>query len=494
LQKTWHQKIKLRNIKIQDSLQKIKELEKSDTTLIEKKKEEDLEKEKEEEVKSKQFRVIYMGSTENKTKDNYKKDDEPAKKEEEEEKVKPQLSEKLFKPKNYYTQFFINNLTSQLDFDYMSFSYQPFTNPSYPIYLNQGLNAFIKLGVMDLLEDRRITGGVKVSPNLRNNEYFLNYTYLKNRWDKEITLHRNVLETMTEYYILRHYIHEAFYKVSFPINRVLSWRSTINFQNLKVVPVSLDRNSLFQEDASFNRAGLKTELVFDASIMPELNTFYGSRGKIWAEYFQPLNDFEQNTFVLGLDYRRYFKITKNLFWANRIAASTSFGTQKLIYYMGGVDNWLFPKFNEDIQVNPDEKYAYQTLATNMRGFDQNIRNGNSFIAINSEIRWPIFRFFSYKPIKNNFLKHFMIVGFGDIGTAWTGSNPYSDNNSLYRHVVKREPIKITVINQNDPIVGGFGFGLRSQVFGYYIRGDWAWGIQSGYLQDSKFYLSLSLDF
>jgi hypothetical protein len=46
----------------------------------------------------------------------------------------------------------------------------------------------------------------------------------------------------------------------------------------------------------------------------------------------------------------------------------------------------------------------------------------------------------------------------------------------------------------EPIVGGFGFGGRAQVLGYFIRADLAWGVDSGYLLEPIFYLSFSLDF
>ena len=89
----------------------------------------------------------------------------------------------------------------------------------------------------------------------------------------------------------------------------------------------------------------------------------------------------------------------------------------------------------------------------------------------------------------------MIVGFFDLGTAWTGANPFSDKNSLFRKTIYRDPVKITIINQDDPIIAGYGFGLRSQVFGYYMRADWAWGISNGYVHKKPiFYFSLSLDF
>jgi len=47
----------------------------------------------------------------------------------------------------------------------------------------------------------------------------------------------------------------------------------------------------------------------------------------------------------------------------------------------------------------------------------------------------------------------------------------------------------------DPIVGGLGFGLRTTILGYFVRGDMAWGIEDGKISNKpRFYLSFNLDF
>jgi hypothetical protein len=162
--------------------------------------------------------------------------------------------------------------------------------------------------------------------------------------------------------------------------------------------------------------------------------------------------------------------------------------------MGGVDNWLFPRFNLNTTVSQDQNYAFQTLATNMRGFDQNIRNGNSFFVINAELRLPVFRYFFNRPVRSDILNNFQVVAFGDVGTAWTGTTPYSGDNELFTTYIYRKPLFIKVELLKEPIVEGFGFGLRTRIFGYFIRGDLAWGIEDGRIRQPIFYLSLSLDF
>ena len=53
---------------------------------------------------------------------------------------------------------------------------------------------------------------------------------------------------------------------------------------------------------------------------------------------------------------------------------------------------------------------------------------------------------------------------------------------------------IKVEMQKDPIVEGFGFGARTRLFGYFLRGDLAWGVEDGRIRKPIFYFSLSLDF
>ncbi|MCF8299336.1 MAG: hypothetical protein K9J13_17435 [Saprospiraceae bacterium] len=395
---------------------------------------------------------------------------------------------------NYEVEYSINQLVTQVDFSFLNSTYQTFSGGGEPIFINPGFNGLFKVGVMDLLEDYRITGGVRLSVSLDNNEYFLSFNNLKKRLDKEVIFHRKSIQNIQYYSIIKTISHEAHYVLKWPFSNVASIRGSGMLRNDRAVNMAVDLNNLLEPTTSTNWGGLKTEFVYDNTRNKGLNIYYGTRYKVFAEYYQSIEKENKELIVLGLDYRYYQKIHKTFIWANRIAASTSFGNNKLIYYMGGVDNWLFPKFNQTINIDYSQNYAYQTLATNMRGFTQNIRNGNSFAVLNSELRFPPFQFFSNKPIKSEFLNNFQIVGFGDIGTAWTGLNPYSNENSLYTKIIDQQPMYITIQTQREPMVGGYGFGVRSKLLGYFIRADWAWGVEDGIVQPSIFYLSLSLDF
>jgi len=394
----------------------------------------------------------------------------------------------------YNVEFYYDQLFTQVDFTYINYSYQPFSGGGSPIYLNPGFNVFLGVELSDLLEDYRIGGGVRLNSNLQNNEYVAMFSNLRKRLDRHIIFHRQSIDLSSSNFLARTQSHELFYVLSWPFSEAMSLKGTGIYRNDMLVFLATDQTSLKRPNIYENWGGVRTEFVFDNSRDLGMNLYSGIRSKAFAEYYQLVSDQSRNLIVVGIDFRHYQKIHRNFIWANRFAASTSFGNNRLIYYMGGVDNWLFPSFNRTTPIDFGQDYAYQTLATNMRGFNQNIRNGNSFAVINSELRLPVFRYFLQRPINSDFIRHFQLVAFGDLGTAWTGLNPYDPSNSLYTNTINNGPLTITVEVQKEPIVGGMGLGARTMLLGYFLRADVAWGVEDMRITKPVFYLSFSLDF
>jgi hypothetical protein len=338
-------------------------------------------------------------------------------------------------------------------------------------------------------------GGFRITGNLGSNEFFLSAQNYKRRLDKQLTFNRQTFENLVDQSTLaKVYTHSLTYKMNWPFSDFSAIRGAIIGRNDRTVIKSTSDRNLTTPDVHKWMTGLKAEYVFDNTLSMGANLFRGTRLKVFAEYYQDLNAEAGNLFVLGADVRHYIKVHRELIWANRFAASTSFGTQKLIYFLGGVDGWIMPEYDASIPIDYTQNYAFQALATNMRGFPQNIRNGNSFAAINSELRWPIFRYLFNRPIKSDFLYNFQVVGFGDIGTAWTSTSPFSEENSLNREVIQQGSVTITLNNRREPVIGGFGVGIRTKLFGYFLRLDRAWGVENYAVNDGMWYFSLSLDF
>ena len=172
-------------------------------------------------------------------------------------------------------------------------------------------------------------------------------------------------------------------------------------------------------------------------------------------------------------------------------------TVKYCIFLGGVDSWLYlPQTDETFTYPSDPTFMYQALVSPMRGFLKAVRSGNSFALINNEVRIPLAKLLSKQPLKSEFLETFQIVPFLDFGTAWTGKNPFSEENEFNTQTFggNGNPVTVTIQTQESPIVMGRGIGIHAKMLGYFIRADWAWGYIDFERFDRAFYLSLSLDF
>jgi len=408
----------------------------------------------------------------------------------------------------YQKAFYKNYIVNQIDFSFLSESYQAFTGGA--VYFNPGASLLTKVGTNDLFEDYKITGGVSIPLDFQSSEYLISFEDLKKRLDKQFVFHRQAFKNYTGSEgttLVKSIMNEFSAVYRFPFTQVSSWVNTIGLRSDKTVYMT-DANVnnlpsvLNQPDINKFWARFKTEYIFDNTRSLGLNIPAGARFKIFCEFYQQTNKKYDNLIVLGADFRYYFPIHRNLIWANRFATSTSLGSSRLIYYLGGVDNWT--NFNEaktptfiplnEIRIDPSQNYAFQAVATNMRGFSQNIRNGNSFALINSEIRFPFVSYFANYPLSSAFFENLQVIGFFDIGSAWTGSNPWSGKNAYDNDILNQGNIHVTIDANRGPVVAGYGFGVRSQLLGYFVRLDWAWGIENMQILPWVFYFSLCTDF
>lgn len=413
--------------------------------------------------------------------------------------VKPQfvnkkgdsLSFKLPRQELYVTNFNINKIVSQLDNAFLTPSYQPYDGTG---NRNPGFNSLIQVGAADLFEDYRVIGGFRIPINLSNSEYLVAFENLKRRLDKKYLASRRSFRDINQFEVSKLQTYEVQQALKYPFSEVASIRLTSGLRFDRRITLSTEDVSLNTPTRQDYFGNLKLEYIYDNVRNKGLNILDGTRLKLWGEFSHQLDQRQTDFFVLGADVRHYKKIHRTFYWASRLATSTSFGNQKLLYYLGGVDNWLFAKFDNSVIPSATQGYQFQTIATPMRGFFQNTRNGNTFAVLNNELRFPLVKYFSKKPIKSDFLENLMLIGFGDLGSAWTGTNPYDKENSFNTSIVSGANYEIILKSQKEPIAYGYGFGARSKLFGYYVRFDMAWGIDDNVRLPPVRYISLSLDF
>jgi hypothetical protein len=404
------------------------------------------------------------------------------------------LAFELPKSRNYRLNFAADKAAAQLRFNLFNPIYQNYSE-SGPSSINPGLSGFTQFGISDLFEDYRVVGGFRTSIGLDNAEYGVSFENLKDRWDRRIIFSRSSQRVQQGVEIVRLQSNDLAYVLKFPFSEVSSVRLRGDYRLDRIVRQSNDLVSLAEPNVTEMNLGLKLEYVFDNSINRGLNLYLGTKFKTWVERYQLLDiEDRRNLNVVGFDFRHYKRIHRSMIGAIRLAGASSFGTQKIINYLGGVDNWMFQRVDNSTPISNDIAWRFQSFIGPMRGFYLNARNGNSALIGNAEIRLPVFRYFIRKPIKSDFVENFQLVTFMDAGTAWTGTNPYSDENLFNRTELIKNPVTVTISNNREPIVYGYGFGLRSRLLGYFVRADWAWGVDDGRILDRVFYLSLNMDF
>ncbi len=392
--------------------------------------------------------------------------------------------------RNYNVNFATDEVLTQLDNSYSSEFYQPLVGPQ---ALNPGLSGLMRMAASDLFEDYKITGGLRLALDLNNNTYLLQFQNLKRRLDKELIFQRQATQGLTNLGVEKLYTHSATFRLSWPFDELTSLRGAVSYRHDQYITQSIDQFSLAMPNTSDQTASAKLEYVYDSSRPRGLNLYNGWKAKAFGEYYIQPDGQRTDMQVFGFDVRNGLSIHRELTWVNRLAGSAAMGSRKVVFFMGGVDNWLFAKTDNSTPIDFSQNYYYQSLAVPMRGFYYNARNGSAFAVLNSELRLPVFRYFFDRPMQSDFLQNFQVVAFADAGTAWTGNDPYGEDNFFNRQVIQRNPLTITLRNQREPIIWGYGFGLRARLLGYYMRGDWAWGVDDGVILKGIFQFSLSLD-
>lgn len=435
---------------------------------------------------------------------------------------------------DYKLKFSVDNFSGGFNNDILVSRFQPYTG-SLPVVLQSGgaFNGMLKASIFDLFEDIRFTGAMRlpliggigtgvgvgtsgssvfvpVNQSLFDGggEWYGRVDYLKKRIDYSLIYYRRTdlgnvqgiggTSDLFEGKSITN-LYQAVFK--YPFDKVRSLRISTGIRTDKVVvrgeindTMTLKIPDINKQTFSVNRI----EYVHDDAIQKAVNIWNGLRYKVYMDLDAQISKPSEGnlkpgrfTYNFGFDGRYYLPIYRNFIWAGRVSGDFSWGSQKIVYYLGGVDGWMFPKYS----VNPkpqDPTYAFQSLAVNMRGFPQNVANGNNAMVINSEFRLPVFSTLFNKPINNAFLRNFQLLQFIDLGSAWNGNyNKLSRPQVVYGDQPVQVMIKAGGIG---PFVGGYGFGARSTLLGYFLRLDAGWEMNVFFQGKPYLHFGMGVDF
>lgn len=412
------------------------------------------------------------------------------------------------KPAPYKLSFKPDFLTIRLDNSILFNQYQSYQN-SGGAYTNPSLSGLITLSLNDLMENHRFTGGFQLPINFSGLAYFLQYENFERRIDWGLLF----LHTENYYNYPIVYTDSGgvplFQKIQLgkAVTNMLQFSATYPLDHVR----SVKFHTALRQDAMHLKAQdslsiydipnnvqywslSRLEYVFDNTTNPMLNIHVGFRYKFYAEYLYNITNGAQNCYNIGADFRYYHKLYKNFIWATRFAGAHSEGNNQVLYYLGGVDNWINPQYNNYVPTTGGP-YGFQSLATSLRGYNQNARNGNTYVLMNTEFRLPVLSTFMKRPVQSSFLKNLQLIAFLDAGSAWTGlfNDPNGGNNYIFPTPGTPGNVIVTV---SAPGVNGFavgyGTGIRTMLLGYFLRVDAAWNAEG--LKKPRWYFSIGTDF
>ncbi|MEQ9426571.1 MAG: translocation protein TolB [Cyclobacteriaceae bacterium] len=376
----------------------------------------------------------------------------------------------------------------------------------------RGFGILLETQMNDMLEDQRFYGGVLAISDLRSGDFFGEYELLKYKLDLKVRYDRKSLwyrvpdsdpdlDTETnQKYILNKFEFGA----QLPLNtttRISFLPFLANTRYLEANPVLVSRGFAPTPDERDYYAGFRAEIVFDNSITKGLNIYEGTRARAglhqWSGITARTNGFT-NFFA---DIRHHQKIHRELTLAVRGYYGKYLGDQTPQFLLGGMDNWLLKQTDNDGDNDPllattgfnNSNLLFHQFIP-LRGYNYNKLNGKNVLAFNAELRVPIIRYLVRGPIQSNFLRNFMLIGFYDIGSAWTGVSPFNRENAVNTQTIRRDAFEATFRNSQSPWLTSFGFGLRTVMLGYYLKFDFAKPIEDFEVGKLKFFLTIGHEF
>lgn len=394
-------------------------------------------------------------------------------------------------PLPYKPRFSFNNVIT-------SFLWDPYRN----------FMMLMETEVNDILENYKLKGGTVTKLDFGQGDVYVEFQYLKYWLDFKFRIDRKtfLIESDTDAELLQKYkLNQVKATASLPLTNTfraeLSPLFTSTFFNnlnyLSITGQSTDQAANSQE----NYVGGRVSLIFDNAVEKSFNLYEGTRALFELTHHFHLQDQNKRFGNIRFDLRHYQKVHKEITWASRILFGKQLGVARKKYMLGGMDNWLFAtndsQGSEDPLVFSNEvdnsDMLFNEFVTNLRGLDYNEAFGANTLVLNSELRVPLFQYLINGPIKSNFLRNFQIVGFADLGSVWDGKLPFRDGRPITNRYVSGA-FEAEIVKYQNPWLGGYGWGLRTVLFGYYVKFDIATPYIDGSTRDKKYYFTLGLDF
>jgi outer membrane protein assembly factor BamA len=322
--------------------------------------------------------------------------------------------------------------------------------------------------------------------DLRNSDYSMSYLYLPKRIDYGFgTYHSARFLLIDKYYgntivsfLNRYRTYGAGLIASYPLSKFNRIESSISYNRIT-------RENLDLPDEPMS----KLQYILPTLSLVHDNTLYGFTSPIRGKRLNitlsgtPKIGAEGVSFFSAVgDYRTYIRFLDeyNLVW--RLNGGFSIGTNPQSFYIGGTEGWINYELENNVYPNEEiDDFAFSTPIMPMRGYNYNYRTGSKFVLMNTELRFPLFKYMVLGLLPIAF-QNIQGVLFTDIGTVWTNNKELQ----LFQDINGRTVTKDLII--------GMGAGIRIFLLYFPLKFDVAWSYDLHKFSVPKYYFSMGVDF
>ena len=371
-----------------------------------------------------------------------------------------------------------------------------------------GVSSLVQLSLTDVMGDHRVIIQTGLSFSLKDSDLFLGYQNLKH----QTNYYLSAIHTRLFFFDSGQLNADRYFGAEASLIRPFSRfsRMELGTRGIRITRERLERERyddrwVRRGFTGRNMRGLSgTEvdsrgaavsylaLVDDNSLMSRFGAVDGRRMRLGVEGSWAGMRFA----AFNVDLRQYLLALGEYTIAFRLSGGSSFGPNKRVYFVGGVNNPVNPNFSTFANVDQDRIF-FSSFVWPLRGVELFELAGDSYVLANAAFRFPLIRELIMGWPLPLFFQNVQGELFLDIGGAFERSKwrdgwiardggfelnvPQHFRNGVSRHGFEKPQM-----------AAGYGFGVRVNLGYFLFRYDLAWPTDFARTYDPHQYFSIDM--
>jgi len=267
-----------------------------------------------------------------------------------------------------------------------------------------GVSGLAQLSISDVLGNHRALFATDLNFSLKDSGFFGQYAYLRRRTHYAGMLYHTRYFFLTNSQVAADRLYGLNLQLERPFNKFSRFEMGASLLNISREIISNQYRSPFIRGGFFagTTRGLQGQslptrrayttslaLVNDNTLGGGFGPIDGSRSRLALERSWYGLQFS----TVELDTRHYFRFLKDYTFALRLAGGASFGRNKQVFFLGGVNNEINPRFATNSRLNDlnSDEVFFSKFVWPLRGLDLFEQAGDTYLLGNAEFRFPIIR-------------------------------------------------------------------------------------------------------